>query len=230
MRFLISILFFVFISHSTFSQLSERLNTQKSPHNIRTVIKGNPFTILAGVIPFSAEYRIVGEYVVAKNQASQVGISYLGKSPIYSMIEASAPPAQLPLKWRMSGYHIQVWHKFYITQFGDTYSSSKYLAPSGFYFGPKVAFASMKMTNKYFNHYDVYLKATHLNVNLMFGGQALLGNFAIDIFTGIGYKKNEWIEHHSPTQIYNVTPTLDFPVGYSSNIKLSLGFNIGYGF
>src|ERR1035437_4574955 len=60
-----------------------------NPHGVTILNKFNPLPILWGPIPLTAEYRYVRETVIAAKQSLMVGISYLGKSPIYAMIEDS---------------------------------------------------------------------------------------------------------------------------------------------
>lgn len=204
-----------------------------SPHKVRTVIKGNPFSILAGVIPFTSEYRLIAEYAVSKNQATQIGFSYLGKSPFLALIESGNNIGNngFDQKLKVRGYRIQASHKFYLSQFGDRYNKSNYLAPQGFYISPLISYSSAKIYMQYFQVYDVWIRATHFNANLLVGGQMFLGKVVIDIFTGIGYKENEWSERLSQTQInYLNLDELGLPPSYSGNFKFSLGFNIGYGF
>ncbi|MBL4624670.1 MAG: hypothetical protein JKY42_05975 [Flavobacteriales bacterium] len=206
--------------------------TTNSPHKVRTVIKGNPFSILAGVIPLTSEYRLITEYAVSKNQSIQLGLSYLGKSPFLSLIEASTPNNNaFNQKFIVRGYRIQTSHKYYFSQLGDKFNRSDFLAPQGFYLSPHVSFSSAKIYNQYLQVYDAWMRVTQFNASLLFGGQLFLGSIAIDLFTGLGYKKNEWSLRESPTQIIIIDPDdLDLPPSYGGSIKFSLGFNIGYGF
>ena len=187
--------------------------------------------MIAGVIPFTSEYRLLGEYAVNKNQAAQLGFSYLGKSPILSAIESSGPAVNnvLNQKLKVRGYRIQASYKFYLTQLSNGYNKSEFLAPQGLYFAPLVSYSSAKMYMRYFQVNDIWIRATHFNANLLIGGQAFLGNLALDVFFGLGYKKNQWLERYTVSQIILVDMN-DLPSTYSGRVKVSLGFNIGYGF
>lgn len=211
---------------------SQSWKIDNTPHKVRTIVKGNPFSILAGVIPLTSEYRLITECVVSKNQSIQIGFSYLGKSPFLSLLESGNNLNNgLQQKFIVRGYRLQTSHKYYFSQFGDKLNTSEYMAPQGFYISPHVSFSSAKIYMQYFQVYDIWIRATQFNASLLIGAQAFLGNFAIDVFTGIGYKKNEWSERYSPTQILIINPAdLALPQTYSGPIKFSLGFNIGYGF
>ncbi len=170
---------------------AQDLSDTKSPHKYKTVFKTNPLSMIAGVIPFTSEYRLLGEYAVNKNQAAQLGFSYLGKSPILSAIESSGPAVNnvLNQKLKVRGYRIQASYKFYLTQLSNGYNKSEFLAPQGLYFAPLVSYSSAKMYMRYFQVNDIWIRATHFNANLLIGGQAFLGNLALDVFFGFGLQE-----------------------------------------
>lgn len=185
-----------------------------------------------GALPFTAEFRYMVEYATTKNQSIQIGASYLGKSPVLSIIENSIPSnGTNTFDFFVSGYRIQAWNKLYLTQLGDDYSKSNYLSPQGFYVAPQISFATAVFTDRFLFTNNVYIRNTHFNANLMIGGQMFLGNLAIDIFTGFGYKNNTWVERRSSTSIQTIDPAdLGFGSYYTGPFKFNLGFNVGYGF
>lgn len=66
-------------------------------------------------------------------------------------------------------------------------------------------------------------------MNMLVGYQMFLfPELAIDVFTGLGYKNNQWIEYYSPIRQYPID--LGFGGLYNSHLKLTLGFNIGLAF
>jgi len=74
-----------------------------------------------------------------------------------------------------------------------------------------------------------YIRISHFNVNILCGWQWLLGNkFAIDVYSGWGYKDNFW-EEHNPQNTISVN-TEDMGDIYNSKLKFSLGFSMGLAF
>ena len=137
----------------------------------------------------------------------------------------------LQQKFIVRGFRVQASRKYYFSQFDDKLDSSEDMAPNGFYISPHFSFSSAKIDMQYFQVYDIWIRATQFNASILIGGQGFLGNFTLDVFTGLGYKQNEWIERFSPTQILIIDPDdLALPRTYSGPIKFSLGFNIGYAF
>ncbi|HET6245120.1 MAG: hypothetical protein H0V01_14130 [Bacteroidetes bacterium] len=199
----------------------ETIKRPVNPQPFSVVFKTNPLPILWGPVYFTSEYRIVNEFVVGPNQSSQIGISFLGKSPIFTLID-NAMSQNGTLKIMVRGIRVQLSHRFYLNR-KDTY------APEGFYLGPLFSYSTARFTNKHLNIYNVYIRSTHINLNMIGGYQLILpGDFVIDMFSGFGYKENTWEEHTPPT----ITPinTDDFGPSYNSNFKIILGFNIGKAF
>ena len=194
-----------------------------NPQTVNTVIKTNPLAILWGSIPFTAEYRVMIELTSSKNQSNQVGISYLGKSPVLKLFEDTIQNLNLLI---VRGFRFQAAHKFYINRPGGPLglSYSEY-APHGFYISPHISYSSAKFSTKFFNSRDVFIKGTHLNINLLFGYQLITDFWAFEIFAGLGYKKNSWIRHDQQNNI-NMN-TSDFGNFYNSPVKINLGFNVG---
>jgi len=194
-----------------------------NPQAVNTVIKTNPLAILWGSIPFTAEYRVMIELTSAKNQSDQIGISYLGKSPVLKLFEDSIEDLNLLI---VRGIRFQASHKFYINKLGDLLGLpfSEY-APHGLYISPHLSYSTAKFSTKFFNSRDVFIKGTHFNINLLFGYQLIRDFWALDFFAGLGYKKNSWIEHYQQ----NPAPinTSEFGEFYNSPVKLNLGFNAG---
>ncbi|MBL4652602.1 MAG: hypothetical protein JKY53_07015 [Flavobacteriales bacterium] len=233
MRVKFFILVVLFFAYSYAKAQEEESSHPYSPHKVRTVIKGNPFSMLVGVIPLTSEFRLITEYAVSKNQSTQIGFSYLGKSPFLAIIESgnNINNNGFDQKLKVQGYRVQASHKFYFSQFGDNFNNSDFLAPQGFYVSPHISYSTAKIYMQYFQVYDIWIRATQFNANILIGGQLFLGKVAIDMFTGLGYKKNEWVERYSQTQITIIDPLdLGLPPTYNGSLKFSLGFNIGYGF
>jgi len=183
------------------------------------VLKTNPLSILWGTIPLSAEYMVLYEFVSAPQQASQIGISYISKSPILSAFEDSIQDLK---QLTINGVRIQLSHRFYILNFYD-------YAPRGLYIGPQLSYATAKLSTKFYNSRDVYLRITQFNANLLVGWQWIFRNdYTIDVFGGLGYKDNIWEEHDSQSTI--VVDTDELGDWYSGPVKISIGFHLGIAF
>ena len=192
-------------------------NNIKKP--VSNIIKTNPFVIIWGTIPYSAEYRLNYETSIATRQTMEMGFSYLGKSIILQMIEdtmyqnSSSKPPNLKVR----GYRVQGQYRYFIKLF------EKY-RPEGIYAALHSSYSYAKIF-RYKN--NDYIKITHINANILFGYQYFVNdNFIIDVFSGIGCKRNKW-EEYNANGIYNTIDTDDLGHYYNSNLKIILGCNIG---
>lgn len=185
------------------------------------LIKTNPLAILWGPVPLTSEYRLVAEITTGRTKSAQIGISYLGISPVWKVFEKIAQvPGYYQLK--VKGWRIQVAHKFYLI-------SRRRYAPFGFYVSPNVSYSNARLSfglNNYVrqNYYDF----RHLNANLLIGVQVGRNSrITMDIFGGLGYKQNT-VHHH--VNNYRIIPfdTNDFGEFYNSAVKLTFGINFGY--
>ena len=182
------------------------------------LIKSNPLPILWGPIPFSAEYRFVVEITSGRTQSDQVGISYLGTSSIWKIIEKAA---KVPSKYQLEveGWRLQVAHRFYLI-------SRRQYAPFGFYVSPLVSYSTATIGVRYYK--QNYLDFAHFNANLLVGVQmGRNSNFTMDMFAGLGYKKNTVLIHVNSHRIIPYD-TSDLGEFYNSHLKLILGFNFGW--
>ncbi len=187
-------------------------------------LKTNPFVYFWGAIPLTAEYRIVGETMVSKNQSSQIAVSYLGKGVILKILEDSVNGNS---KFVVNGFRIQYTHKFFINQIKN---NQTFYNPYGLYIGPHISYASAKITSKTGNVYDVYINGIHMNANIFIGYQTLIYNqFPFDVFFGLGIKENKWTENYRNPNQHSVVDMGRMGKYYNSNFKISLGFNIGIG-
>ena len=208
-----------------YSQIEEGVEIAKekpkfaNPQKVSSVFKLNPFLILWGTIPFSAEYRLVVEFTTSAHQSTQIGVSYIDKSPLLMLFaDSSGDIQQLIIK----GGRFELSHRFCINDKG------KY-APQGFLFSPHISYASAKLSTKYANQLGYFLKVTQFNINALAGFQWLLGGkFAINVFSGWGYKINK-LEEHAPQQSIVLDGDELFP-NFSSPIKFTLGVYFGWAF
>lgn len=189
------------------------------PLDYTGVLKTNPLSMVWGSIPFTAEFMALYEFVSAPQQASQVGISYISKSPILKALEDSVQDLKLITA---NGVRFQLSHRFYFLKSYD-------YAPRGLYISPQFSYATVKISTKHLSSRDVYIRITQVNSNLLVGWQWINDmDFTLDVFGGLGYKNNIWEEHNSQTTI--ALNNDEFGPYYSGNVKISIGFHMGLAF
>ncbi|MCG3166681.1 MAG: hypothetical protein POELPBGB_02461 [Bacteroidia bacterium] len=204
--------------------LKSLLKTRHSPAAL-VVYKTNPFSIMWGPIPYTAEYKLIREMAFAPHSSFVFGISFLGKSPLLSAAEnaqqnttnTSAPDPELKVRgWRF--------------QMGYRYYPGKRRAPRGFWCGPQLSWANAIISTKSWNAANNYLEVTHFNVNALAGYQIIIRDkVSFDFFFGLGYKKNTWWEHYAG-RTYVIHDFDDITPLYSTHIKITLGINFGLAF
>ena len=228
-------LFLLMVSVSLVANAQDSILVEKSKawnealKGQRQILKSNPLPMLWGPIILTNEYRLIYEIPVAPRQAIMMGVSYLGKGPLFQAIWESnldSVPKQYQAKWiqlgkdaRMNGIRVQGMYRFYLTK--------KHLAPRGIYIGPQASYSTVKIT--WASHPDFYFKFNNFNVNFFAGAQGILWDvLAVDVFTGIGYKSNTYEAPDANGKI--LTGNATGITGHVENLKLSLGVNFGYAF
>lgn len=179
------------------------------PHN---VIKINPLAAIIGQNPFTGELRLTYERAIGKSMASFIAVSYNVQAAF--KIKRLLPDSlqNFTIK-KVSGFRIQVGHKFYLTKFS--------IPVKGFYLAPHISYNTTKFDIQTDTMYNV--TAVLFNVNILTGYQIITGgSFAFDIFTGLGYKSNTW-------EVYDAGRFLALKET-KSGLKISFGFNFGYAF
>jgi len=201
------------------SEVSDSLMKRASeeyPLEYEGVLKTNPLSIIWGSIPLTSEYMALYEFVTSPQQASQVGLSYITKSPILKAFEDTIPDLKL---LTANGARLQISHRFYVLKNHD-------FAPRGFYISPQVSYATVRISTKHFNSRDVFIRVTQFNSNLLAGWQWInTYGYTFDVFAGWGYKDNFWEEHDAQRTISLNND--DFGDWYTGSVKFSFGFHIG---
>ncbi len=205
-----------------------------SPQRPNYVFKSSLFPILWGVVPFTAEYRWVCEFTTTPKQSSQIGISYLGKSPIFSIVERAAKTKSPNFsKYIIKGIRLQGWYKFY-------YSREMY-SPNGGYLAPHISWAYARIAPEKYMKVNRYLLARYLNIDLHWGYQFFINKkYAVDIFIAYGYKNYAWYDHLTTSQFKKTrvlqtanNPTSNNPDDLFKNInkptRFQIGINVGIG-
>ena len=186
--------------------------------DVRFTIKTNPLSALGGplfvlwVVPITAEYKVYFEAKTSGSQSVQIGLGYLGSSPLVASMGDLGGDTTIG----SSGIHAQLWYKFFLT--GDK-------APGGFYIGPHFSYATAKLKNNM--RPDEYFKASKLNVNVAFGYQVITkGGFALDIYTGLGVKNKKF-----DTSSFTTNQTFDeWKLTNKTTIGVPFGFSFGFAF
>ena len=187
------------------------------------IIKTNPAAILWGPIVLTSEYRVMIEMPSSKNQAMQFGISYLGKSPIWSAFEKQVNLTSIhKIHFVVTGLRVQVANKFYLVR-------KKYGSPFGFYVSPLVSYSNARISISRATAYrNSYYDVTQFSASIIAGVQVGRNKkFTADLFGGIGYKKNTWYHHLNSHRVIPFD-TEDFGDFYNSPVKLTLGINFGW--
>jgi hypothetical protein len=208
----------------------DRVEKKVLPLKYSTVLKTNPLPILWGPILFTSEYRIINEFVVAPQQSTQIGLSYLGKTPILKLFDVLSNGGISQFNFIIRGFRFQFAHRIFLNQYlkwDDT--DADIYAPEGFFVGPMFSYSTARVTNRFLNQYDIYRRITHWNLNLVGGYQlALLKNYTVEAFAGFGFKENKLYEYVNRQNIPINTDYLG--EHYNSNFKIILGFNFGMAF
>lgn len=174
------------------------------------VIKLNPLRILWAQIPFTGEYGLTYERAFPTKLAAQIGLAYTGPSALINLEDLTD---SIGAGISVGGVRVTPSVKFYLTSFS---------APKGFYISPMLSYNTAKFKSN--ENPNDYLKATFFNVNLLGGYQIIAGGaFALDIFTGVGFKNNNW-EFNNPSNSIFITQA------GGSGAKITLGFNAGVAF
>ena len=174
-----------------------------------------------GNLPFTSEFRVVQEATVSKKQSTQLWLSGYLKSPVLLIGERVSKRDGI---FAIRGYRVQLAHKFYL---GKNATS-----PEGFYMGPQVSYTNIKVSLKQWLKRDVYVQGSQINLVCLVGYQAIGKRAVVDIFCGLGYKKNDFFWHYSPKKIVPI-PFSDSPGLYSilkSPVKFTFGMNFGFAY
>jgi len=221
---LASLAFVLVVYNVGYAQDSARVGGKPDKHKFvnpqptSIVVKLNPFLILWGSIPYTAEYRLVMEFTTSAKQATQIGVSYIDKSPLLQILLDSGESKN----YIMRGGRFELSHRFYINR-KDRY------APKGFFVSPHISYASARLSDKYLNSIDYYLRITQFNISVLAGYQWLLSDkFAINIFSGWGYKNNYVEEHYAQQTV--IIDSDEFWPNFNSPIKFTLGLYFGWAF
>ncbi len=207
------------------------------PSEFKTIgLKTNPISILGGpiwvnlFIPVTGEYRIAAEAVASPHSTVEVGVSYLGPSPIVNLedqMERMASQQSLDISVNIKGFRLQGRYKwFYLSYFSDD------RPPKGLYVAPNLSFARAHLELKeqgVQNPATATLQFDKWNLQLLTGYQMVAeGGFTFDPFAGLGYGVYDisGTSNNGAAGARTVQEDLDQVNGVTARI----GFNVGYFF
>lgn len=186
------------------------LSGQTEETGPRMIIKTNFLPTIWSQIPGCGEYRLVYEQALPLSKSAfLVGLSYNSTPLLLARLFSDA---------KISGVRFQAQYKHYL-------SKGKY-APSGFYIGPHFSYNYAKLENSAV--LGEYIQATYMNFNLLMGYQIIADDvFALDFFSGLGYKSNTFSSQDSGQNTGFVEPQ---SFDLMSGGKFTFGFNFGVAF
>jgi len=179
------------------------------------VLKINPLAILIGPISVTSEYRIVAEYATMPHQSIQIGLSYLGKNIFLNKLDSFSD------YYNINGFRLQLSYRWYLKAFRQ---HDKLL---GIYLEPHVSISNAYLSiPKASYNYQKHL-VSYQNIALKIGFQfEIASDLFVDTFFGLGYRENYLSnEHTGEFEKLNYTAMI-----YKGDLKIYLGFNIGYNF
>ncbi len=205
--FLFVLNLFLVSTHQTVSAQEDK--------DFRFSVKANPLAALAGpfyfiVLPVTGEYRVVFEAKTFEKQSFQLGLSYIGPSVILNTSKIAFEEINI----KTSGYRAQGLYKLFLTAGGPL---------EGLYIGPHISYSSARLTNEEVT--DDHISLMKLTISGVLGYQLITkGGFALDIFTGFGYKNREYV---FAGETWDMEEEWPFSGG---RINIPIGFSFGLAF
>lgn len=186
----------------------------------QNLIKASAVPFFMGQIPYCGEFRITYERMLTHNQSLSVGFSYNYPNPIF-LLSALLDTGQTLFKaYSFRGARGTFGYRFYPFKEMD--------APDGIYFGPYVSYNFVRIKER--NGNGSYLDLNYFNAGGIIGYQIKADdNLYFDIFTGIGYRKNFWVEFDARTnrrKVYDTQPLIPA----LQHVKFYLQINAAYAF
>lgn len=198
--------------------VSPQIQAQESSFSPKMVIKTNPLSALGGpfwfiIVPLTGEYKVLLEAKTLPKQSVTFGISYIGPSLLLNLDDITDNGVDIS-GVNTGGYKVQGMYKFYLNRDSD--------AIEGLYMAPHVAFATASITSKD-NPEDV-LTGAKLNVHGLIGYQLISeGGFALDIYTGLGFRTLAWDLQGNSNNIFDIG-------GDRTGATVPFGVSFGYAF
>ena len=186
------------------------ISAQSEDSGPTMIIKTNFLPTIWSQIPGCGEFRLVYEQALPLSKSAfSVGLSYNSTPLLLARLFSDA---------KVSGVRFQAQYKYYL-------SKGKY-APSGFYIGPHFSYNFAKLEDSAV--LGEYIEATYMNFNGLIGYQVIADEtFALDIFSGLGYKSNTFSSNENSSQNTSLSPE-SFEL--MSGTKFTFGFNFGIAF
>ncbi len=200
---------------------------RNSTPELKNVFKANPLALIVGTVPYTGELRLANEIPITQRQSVQISVSYIGKGPMLYFLEDSLTGRNI--RFTVFGGRIQYQHRYYFKLNKTDIQTHKALL--GWYVAPHISYSKATVSTRQLRQYDLYYRATQFNTALLIGRQSHAGLFfkngTLDLFAGIGYKNNTWVDNTRPGGTPRNFVFHEAGAIYNSNIKPYLGFNLG---
>jgi len=192
------------------------------------VVKMNPATLLLGPTVISSETGLSYEFSLSKNKSLSLGASALSKNIFIYLAEkldsdssSVGNVVQVQPKLKISGFRVQAQYKYILPM---------YNYPCGLYIGPHASFSTVYFSYQQRGFTNDFYKIIHNNLSLLLGYQHILSNrLFIDLYCGLGYKYNYMFYYKTLNDFKKVDNEFIF-TGIPGNVKISLGYYLGYKF
>ncbi len=196
----------------------------KQTKPISYIIKTNLLPAIYAKLPLSAEYRLLGEFVITPRQSLSFGASYIGKTFLYDLVTSSRGSGQALYIY---GYRIQLGYKYYLVQ--------KKIRPSGLFLSPHLSYYSADYYYEPKGPNIDYDKLTNFTAHLFFGAQFILKDIAtFEFFSGLGYSIYTYTQYSYINNIKRTAIRNPADIGGSLNTSplsfIPIGFNFGLAF
>ncbi len=182
-----------------------------------SMIKTNPLVVLWGAIPFTSEYRLTYSTSSGNNQYFCVSGAYLGKNIF--LFDNNLMGNQGVQHFHFSGFKTDFSYRWVVDNQNNM--------PSGLYLGTHISYAYLRIEHDYLHGHDEHAFVEHIHAAGIMGFQGRIFHvFYVDMFFGLGYKKNQWGNH----VMKNSPLLLDFSTlnwVYDNNFKFKAGFSLG---
>jgi hypothetical protein len=232
--FLAFALFFSSFSLAQFKPYTSNPNEQvtaASPVK-RVYLKVNPFTVLAGPIINTSEYRLGVEMVGGNRFSYELHGSYLSKWVLLYADFWNDTIQNLVRQINFPGFRIQGAVRYYFIKLATDKDLSSYYQPSGMYLSlhGSYAAANLRIIGQPLPTQDW----SNLQLMMRLGIQILNEDRAgLDLFTGIGYKENRAFntDTRGRTTALNLQEVIGDGLGdyIASPFKFALGFSFTFG-
>jgi hypothetical protein len=185
----------------------------------QNIVKANIIPFLIGQIPYCGEARITYERMLTHNQSLVIGASYNYPNIFLLMADLRSGSRSFS-QFSLRGGRGMIGYRYYPIK--------SLTAPNGLFIGPFFSYNFVKIKEK--NGNGSYQLVNYMNATFTVGYQvAFTKHFYGEIITGIGYRKNFYINYNASTNTKSVTD-YQFPIKALNHVKFLMMINLAYAF